>query len=196
LIDWHATSIAKDMVNNLGDWLRHRLKRGIQDQGSAAQEVLDQCELDVSELWKQWLDQCTAQLSIRAHMKDLATVLTLQTKLDGSERAFQGVQAIIEKGAASEGALNTLASLEHGHGQLLHKVDTLYSSLNIQDRFPELDGVSLEFVQTLFLAQDLKINIHKWAIGSFFEWDKLDHAVGSKQKALGNFLLKLQYWSS
>ncbi|KIK10825.1 hypothetical protein PISMIDRAFT_20060 [Pisolithus microcarpus 441] len=148
LIDRHAASIAKDMVNNLGDWLRCRLKKGIQDQGSAAQK----------------------------------------TELDGSERALQGVRVIVEKSPASQGALDALASLERGHERLLHKVDTLYASLNIQDRFPELDGVCFEFVQTLLLARDLKINIRKRAIGSFFEWDKLDRAVGGKQKALGNVL--------
>ena len=68
---------------------------------------------------------------------------------------------------------------------LQHKVDALYSSLNIHDRFPELDSVNFEFVQTLLLARDLKINIWKRAIGSFFEWDKLDCAVGGKQKMLG-----------
>ncbi|KAI6024283.1 hypothetical protein EDC04DRAFT_2869501 [Pisolithus marmoratus] len=38
------------------------------------------------------------------------------------------------------------------------------------------------------MAHDLKINIHKQAIGSFFEWDKLDHAVGGKDKPLGTKL--------
>lgn len=42
LIDRHATSVAKDMVNDLGDWLRRRLKKGIHEQGSAAQEILNQ----------------------------------------------------------------------------------------------------------------------------------------------------------
>jgi len=117
--------------------------------------------------------------------KELDTVLALQAELDSSERALQGVRAIIEKGPVSQGTRDALASLEHGHERLLNKVDVLYSSLNIHNRFPELDGVNFEFVQTLLLAQDLKINIRKCAIGSFFEWDKLDHAVGGKQKALG-----------
>jgi len=68
LINCHAAAVAKDMVSDLGDWLRHWLKKGIQEQSSIAQEGLDQCELDVSELQRQWSDQCSAQLSIRAHM--------------------------------------------------------------------------------------------------------------------------------
>ncbi|KAI6003806.1 hypothetical protein EDD15DRAFT_2360083 [Pisolithus albus] len=38
------------------------------------------------------------------------------------------------------------------------------------------------------MARDLKINIRKRAIGSFFEWDKLDRAVGGKDKPLGTKL--------
>ncbi|KAG9309294.1 hypothetical protein JVU11DRAFT_10781 [Chiua virens] len=68
------------------------------------------------------------------------------------------------------------------------KVDALYASLNIQDQFPELDGIAFDFVRVLLLARDLKINIRKRAVGSFFEWDKLDQAVGGGQKPLGNKL--------
>jgi len=65
LIDRHAGAVAKEMVADLGDWLRRRLKKGIEEQGSAAREVLDQCELGAVELHKQWSDQRSAQLSIR-----------------------------------------------------------------------------------------------------------------------------------
>ncbi|KAG2127205.1 hypothetical protein DEU56DRAFT_693117, partial [Suillus clintonianus] len=59
-------------------------------------------------------------------------------------------------------------------------------TLNVHNRFPELQGVDLDFVRTLLMARDLKINIRKRAIGSFFEWDKLDRAVGGANQALGN----------
>lgn len=68
MIDHHAAAVAHDMVYDLGDWLRHRLKKGVQEQGSIAQEVLDQCTLDASELWKQWSDPWSAQLSVRVRM--------------------------------------------------------------------------------------------------------------------------------
>ena len=41
LIDCHAGAVAKEMVADLGDWLWRWLKKGIEEQGSAAQEVLD-----------------------------------------------------------------------------------------------------------------------------------------------------------
>jgi hypothetical protein len=85
----------------------------------------------------------------------------------------------------SEDTRDAIESLERVHERLMHKVEVLYASLNVQDRFPELDGLNLEFVRTLLLARDLKMNIRKRAIGSFFEWDKLDRAVGGSQQALG-----------
>ena len=108
----------------------------------------------------------------------------LQADLEASSSALQAAHTLIEKDATQD-TLEALGSLECSHERLLNKVDLLYASLNIHDRFPELHGVDLEFVRTLLLVRNLKINIRKRAIGSFFEWDKLNHAVGGKQKALG-----------
>ena len=71
------------------------------------------------------------------------------------------------------------------HQDLTNTVEVLYVSLDIQESFPDLDGVDLEFVRTLLVARDLKINIRERAIGSFFEWDRLDQAVGRRNQALG-----------
>jgi len=54
------------MQRELGDWLRHHLKKGVGNQGSVAQEVLDNCGASVTELQKQWTEQRATQLSIRA----------------------------------------------------------------------------------------------------------------------------------
>ena len=86
-----------------------------------------------------------------------------------------------------EDALTLLDSMECSHDRLLDKIEALYASLNVHEKFLELEGVKLEFMQILLMVCDLKINIHKRAIGSFFEWDKLDRAVGRKDKALGRF---------
>ena len=78
--------------------------------------------------------------------------------------------------------------LDRTHKRLEKKVDNLYGSLNVHQLFPELDGIDFEFLQALLMARDLKINIRKRAIGSFFEWDKLDQAVGGHETALGMYL--------
>jgi hypothetical protein len=71
------------------------------------------------------------------------------------------------------------------------KVKALYALLNVQDSFPELQGIDLNFIRMLLMAQDLKINIQKHTIGSFFEWDKLDQAAGGHNQAFGKSLLLL-----
>ena len=102
-------------------------------------------------------------------------MLTLQADLDNSNKVLQLARATIEKGNASPGIMDALMT----------KAEALYSSLNMHDQFPELKNISLDFVQILLMAQDLKMNIRKKAVGTFFEWDKLNRAVGGKDKPLG-----------
>jgi hypothetical protein len=120
--------------------------------------------------------------------KELDTVLALQADLDASDKALQTTRTMLEKDMASDDTLEALESLERGHDRLMNKVEALYSSLNVHDRFPELHGINLEFVRILLMARDLKMNVRKRAIASFFEWDKLDRAVGGAQQALGKFM--------
>jgi hypothetical protein len=69
--------------------------------------------------------------------------------------------------------------------QLSDKLDALYASLNITDSFPSLRGLPFDAVHKLLLARDLKINIRKRAIGSFFENERLEQASGGRNQALG-----------
>jgi hypothetical protein len=115
--------------------------------------------------------------------KELDTVLALQADLDVVDNAIQSTRLALSK--ASPQSTDILSRLEKGQGQLKEKVETLYASLNVHDSFPELHGINLEFVRILLMARDLKINIRKRAIGSFFEWDKLDQAAGGRDAAIG-----------
>jgi hypothetical protein len=84
---------------------------------------------------------------------------------------------------------STLESLLRTQERLKDKVQQLYESLNIEESFPELHNIDLDFVRLLLLARDLKINIRKRAIGSFFEWDRLDQAAGGRNQAIGSLSL-------
>ncbi|KAI6025272.1 hypothetical protein BKA83DRAFT_4492027 [Pisolithus microcarpus] len=195
LIDRQVASVGYEMRQDLGVWLKRRMRKGIEEQGSAAEEVLAGCDVPVTELQGQWTQQREAQLSIWAHAparlrKELDSVLSLQADLDASERTLLATRAVIEQDSkeVSASTLDILGSMERSHTQLSDKLETLYASLNVQQKFPELDGVRLDFVRILLMARDLKINIRKRAIGSFFEWDKLDRAAGGKDKTLGTKL--------
>ncbi|KAG1774666.1 hypothetical protein EV702DRAFT_1200022 [Suillus placidus] len=151
--------------------------------GAVAKDVLNSCGIEIEDLGDQWADQKKSQLSIRAHMyvnmyaparlkKELDVVLALQADLDTSDRALQATCTVVENDSVTEETLDALESLECSHDHLMNKVEVLYASLNVHDRFPELQGVDLDFR----------------AIGSFFEWDKLDRAVGGANQALGTKL--------
>ena len=113
--------------------------------------------------------------------KELDTVLSLQGDLDTIENAIEA----LAKTGDMDLPKQTLESLRRTHECLKDKVEELYASLNVQEAFPELADVDLKFVRTLFMARDLKINIRKHAIGSFFEWDKLDQATKGRHQPLG-----------
>ena len=55
-----------EMMRDLGAWQKHRLKKGVKEQGEAMQNHLDNSPISVTELRKQWEEQREAQLSIRA----------------------------------------------------------------------------------------------------------------------------------
>ena len=112
-------------------------------------------------------------------------MLTLQGDVDTVESALNSTRITVTQGEAPDAALSALSTLERTHSHLLKNVETLYASLNVHESFPELNGLSLDFVRTLFMARDLKINIRKRAIACFFEREKLDRAVGGKQNPLG-----------
>ena len=95
------------------------------------------------------------------------------------------MQRIIAEDSNNKEAIHFLDSLRKTHERAISKVEELYVSLNVTDALPEVKGLSLEFMRTLLMARDLKINIRKRAIGTFFEWDRLDRAAGGRDQPLG-----------
>ena len=112
-------------------------------------------------------------------------VLTLQGDIDTIEKTLQNTRRTVSQGEAPQDSIATISQMEQTQQWLQEESERLYASLNVHDSYPELQGMSLEFVRTLLLARDLKINIRKRAIASFFEWDKLDGAMGGKANPLG-----------
>ncbi|KAG6825148.1 hypothetical protein H0H87_010155, partial [Tephrocybe sp. NHM501043] len=106
-----------------------------------------------------------------AHLKkELNSVLSLQGQTEAIDYAIHSFQL--------------LSNLQQMQEEFKEWSEALYSSLNVHDSFPKLVGVDLEFVWTLLMVRDLKMNICKWAIGSFLEWDKLDQAAGGQEQNL------------
>lgn len=122
--------------------------------------------------------------------KEVDTVLVLQEDIAAVEKVINDARSTLSntEGGPGRETKKSLRELCTQQQQLLASVEKLYASLNIHEQFPELKGVDVEFVRTLLLARDLKINIRKRAVGSFLEWERLDQAVGGKHQALGMYL--------
>lgn len=195
------------MRDGLGDWIGRRQRLGVVRQGKAADKELKVCGIPMETLRYQWEHQKETQLSLCArkyphlpistslicfHLdapvrlkKELDVVLGLQSDIDTVETALTFTRSTVALRKVPPEALQAIESLERNHSRLIKNVEVLYASLNVSDTFPELDGLSLDFVRTLLLARDLKMNIRKQAIANFLEFDKLDRAVGGKQNPLG-----------
>ena len=109
--------------------------------------------------------------------KELDIVLSLQSDIDTVQAVLTLMRTTVVHRKVPPEAHKAIKSLEKNHSHLLKNIELLYASLNVSDTFPELDGLSLDFVKVLLMTHDLKINIRKRAITNFLEFDKLDRAA-------------------
>jgi hypothetical protein len=208
LLDRLLVSVGRELRDDLGDWIKRKYKQGVLQQSKKAQKVLDVCNYSVDELRQQWKLQVEAQTSIRAReypyqylwfftedwtadapqrlKKQVDSVFTLQSEIHAVETSIESLKKILN--SSSPDTSQAIHSLSRTQERLMGKIEDLYASLNIHSEFPELRDVPIDFVKLLLLARDLKINIRKRAIGAFFEFDKLDQAVGGRHQALGKNL--------
>ena len=78
-----------------------------------------------------------------------------------------------------------LEDLKDLHHQLTTKAESLYQSLQLPEGFQLIGGVSLDFMKMLLMARSLKVYIRSQCVARFYEWERLDQAVGGKNQALG-----------
>ncbi|KAK6974534.1 hypothetical protein R3P38DRAFT_2584088 [Favolaschia claudopus] len=193
MLDEYADFVANESRTALGNWIHRQQEKNLTLKYRTASKTFDECGVTDHELRNQWAAQKVAQTSIRAHAparlrRELDKVLLLQTQIDAVEKAVEDTKKTLKDTKASQHTLSILSGLEVTREQLSTEAEALYGSLNIQDTFPELRELPLEFAQTLLALRDLKINIRKRATGSFMEWETLDRAVSGRREALGTKL--------
>ncbi|KAJ7512280.1 hypothetical protein B0H11DRAFT_2346274 [Mycena galericulata] len=194
MIDLYMSFINAEGLTNLGGWLQRQQEKNLAPKLASARRTLRDCRVPASELRSEWAAQKTAQSSVRAHAparlkRELDKVLALQVQIDTVETSILEVKtSIAGDGSAAAETHIILRRLQETHQALSDQAEALYASLNIAGTFPELDGLPLEFVRTLLLMRDLKINLRKRAVGSFYEWETLDRAVSGRREALGTKL--------
>ncbi|KAJ7764550.1 hypothetical protein DFH07DRAFT_770409 [Mycena maculata] len=193
MIDQYAGFVSKEGRAGLGDWIHRQQRKSVTLKHRTAIRTLQECGVPVRDLRSEWAAQKAAQISLRAHAparlrRELDKVLLLQNQIDSVEKAIDETKRTLTGSQASPHSLAVLRGLERTHERLGREAEELYASLNIEKTFPELRDLPLPFAQTLLVMRDLKMNIWKCAIGSFFEWKSLDRAVSGRREALGTKL--------
>ncbi|KAJ7839203.1 hypothetical protein B0H14DRAFT_3458801 [Mycena olivaceomarginata] len=194
-IDQYTSFVNQEGLNRLGAWLKRQETKNLTKKRKAAVTTLIQCGVPEAELRLQWAAQKKAQTSARSHapmrlQRNLDKVLKLQEQIDTVEKSISDAKQSLTSGdgKASPDTLAHLRRLQVTHEILSSQAEALYASLNIHASFPELWGLPLDFVRTLVIMRDLKINIRGRAIESFYEWETLDRAVAGRREPLGTKL--------
>ncbi|KAH6890244.1 hypothetical protein BKA70DRAFT_1376547 [Coprinopsis sp. MPI-PUGE-AT-0042] len=189
LINNLLASVGEEMRDSLGEWLKQR-SNAIANFRRAAQAELAECSTPIQELCTLWDDQKKSQSSIRSlHAskvkKDLDAILHLQADLNVIDNRVEAIASGIAKDYPSGHRDLILSTLKACQDALNEKIEALFGNLNVGDSYPELKGMDYEFVKTLLVMRDLKINIRKRAIANFFEYERLNQAVGGRNLPLG-----------
>lgn len=116
--------------------------------------------------------------------KHLTSVLRLQDGIDSLELMLDDAKKAVA-GGGNQAARDHVDRLLVTHGDLSTEAEALYASLNVHSEFPQLEGMSFDFVNTLLMARELKINLRQRLVGRFFEVSRLDQAAGGRDVALG-----------
>ncbi|KAG7085823.1 hypothetical protein E1B28_003361 [Marasmius oreades] len=194
LLDRQLDCIADDLQTSLGSWQRHRLHTNVQKKETEVSQTFTTDGIPLSTLKEQWKLQCEVQMSACAHApahlkKHLTKVLQLQSEIEVVEASIATTKSAIKTlPSAAHATLSIVSTLEKTHNTLKAQAEELYLLLNLPEEFRDLKEVLLEFMQTLILARDLKVHIWKNAVGSFFEWERLDTAIGGRDAAIGTKL--------
>ncbi|KAJ2931252.1 hypothetical protein H1R20_g5859, partial [Candolleomyces eurysporus] len=166
LIDSFLQELSAEMVVGLGSFICRKL----------AQE--------------QWAQQKEVQLSLRSlapgKLKtQLDHILRIQSELKTLEATVAKSNALLNSGSLPQSCRPALQALQQQFNELKGKADSMYASLNVSEDFPDLEGVSFNFMRQMFLVRELKANVQRRATHVFWEFDKLDRAAGGKDMATG-----------
>ncbi|KAJ8474908.1 hypothetical protein ONZ45_g15793 [Pleurotus djamor] len=189
LLDRLFSSIGASHREDLGDWISRRTAFAKKEY-KQSRDAIRLGGISIEELSVEWAAQRKAQLSSKAHTplrlkQELDTILHLQSEVETVAASVKAAQAALSSSATTQPALTILPELVATSDKLRSQADAIYNTLSVSDRYPELQHCSFDFVRTLLVLHDLKIHIRKRAVGSFFEWDRLDQAVGGRNQALG-----------
>ncbi|KAJ7828499.1 hypothetical protein B0H14DRAFT_3466335 [Mycena olivaceomarginata] len=156
--------------DGLGAWLTRQLLKNLPKKRKAAAKTLRDCDI---RSFTQVTRKYSSAVPIVTVTPDAPVRLRRELDKPSSPSPVANALQIPSP---------TFRSLQATHETLNSQAEALYASLNIHTSFPELRGLPLDFVRTLVIMRDLKMNIRDRAIESFYEWETLDRAVAGKRE--------------
>ncbi|CAK5278726.1 unnamed protein product [Mycena citricolor] len=192
-LDEYVEFVNCEGITNLASWIERQRNKNIPQKSNQATKRINSAGVTISDLRGQWQAQLNAQISLRSSppvrvQRDLGKIVGLQNQVEEIEDTLEQLQKTIGDRLSSQSAHEAIKDLQSTQVKLSHQAERLYTSLDLETHYPELAGLPFEFVQTLLLMRDLKLQIRKQAIGTFLEWENLDRAVQGRREPLGTKL--------
>lgn len=114
--------------------------------------------------------------------------MALQDDIEAVEDRIAETDAVLKgaaSGASARNARHDMRELRDTHQTLTRQVEALYDQLDVGELFPHIRGYGYEFARTLVMLYDAKCIVRQKVTGRFFEYAKLDRAVGGRDNPLG-----------
>jgi hypothetical protein len=126
--------------------------------------------------------------------QDIKAIMELQSRIDDLEgRVAEAEKLLVAKGSGrrrtragvvAQGdrhAAGHITAMRDDISQLREEVDGLYSSLNIENDFPEIANLGHDFAVQLIRCHDYLRIVRVRAIAQFEEYDQLDRVGGAEK---------------
>ncbi|CAK5280804.1 unnamed protein product [Mycena citricolor] len=192
-LDEFVSFVNREGITSLGSWIERQRNKNIPQKYNQATRRISTAGVTIVDLRSHWQAQLTAQVSLQSSppvrvQRELGKIVSLQNQIEDIDDTLEQLQKTIDDRQSSNSAHIAIKDLQCTHSKLSEQAVHLYTSLDLETHYPELAGLPFEFVQTLLLMRDLKIQIRKQAIGTFLEWENLDRAVQGRREPLGTKL--------
>jgi hypothetical protein len=221
IIDRQTGFVAEELKEDLGDWVRRQLESNIPRHEDESHTLIADCDLTIAELRHEWETQYAMQTSVRQctyrSFTDLSTdtfttwsltitidtgkllenrlnkISSWQSQLYDCNEEFARVISRFTKEDDTPENRDYILRLEKVKVQFQEKVNNLYVDLGLVKEYPALASVNGDFVKTLLLCRDKKIELRKAATSVLNEMSNLDDAAHRNHNPLGNVLFSINH---
>ncbi|KAJ8515558.1 hypothetical protein ONZ45_g7029 [Pleurotus djamor] len=194
LEDRQLMFITATIRKELGRWIKNRADNGINPKRADANRDLVECALyTLSQLKGFWEDQKQSQMSANSHesnrlKRGIDAVLKLQADLETLRNGVGNTVNLLKKLGQPQKAKRQVPDIDSLCEKIEAQIEEIYVAMNLPEVLPTMTDVPFPIVKQLLTIREIKNGIRERAISTFFEWERLDQAVGGRGEALGTRL--------